>query len=766
MQAEIVRAPKTGNHTVFLSGPPGTGKTTLAVERVQFLLEKGVPAEQILILVPQRTLAAPYYTVLHGTGAPPGGEVDVATIGGLARRTIEIFWPLISRPAGFTHPHRPPRFLTLETAQYYMDCIAEPFIEGGAFEGITISRARLISQIIDNLNKAAAVGFPVDQIAPRLKGAWEGESARLRIYDQVQALALSYRTACLAHNLLDWSLQLEIFGQHLLPLPAVRRYLLSGYRHLITDNTEEDIPASHELLRQWLPQCESALVIHDTDGGYRVFLGADPRGALALSEDCREHILLTRSYTTSPHVDSLGHHLSTLPTPAPAEGHKKGASPPPLAKATKASQTPASPAMVTEGEAPDPFQALILSPSTIRFHPEMLDWTAEQVSRLVFEEGVAPGEIAILAPFLSDALRFSLTEKLRRFNIPVRTHRPSRQLREEAAACCLLTLAKLAHPAWRRPPPPIDVIQALQLSIADLDPARAKLLANIVYRVKDGRPVLTPFHDIVPDTQHRISYLLGARYNELWQWLHLHTQQAVDEEDTFEIDEVNASDRPEELDHFVSRLFSEVLSQPGFGFHGNFDHGAVTANLIESIQKFRRSVFPIPPGGENAPGSVQESGAYSPATSLSLEYIDLVERGVVAAQYVASWQIRPQDAVLLVPAYTFLMMNQPVTVQFWLDAGSGSWFERIYQPLTHPYVLSSNWEEDQVWSDKHEDDARQQALSRLILGLGRRCRQRIYLAHSELNERGNQQQGPLLQAVQRLLRTHHRSSANDQEHGR
>jgi hypothetical protein len=109
------------------------------------------------------------------------------------------------------------------------------------------------------------------------------------------------------------------------------------------------------------------------------------------------------------------------------------------------------------------------------------------------------------------------------------------------------------------------------------------------------------------------------------------------------------------------------------------------------------------------------------------------------------------------------MMNQPVTIQFWLDAGSGSWFERIYQPLTHPYVLSSNWDEDQVWSDEHEIGAREQALSRLILGLSRRCRQRIYLVNSELNERGYEQQGPLLQAVQRLLRTRDQSSPTGQE---
>jgi hypothetical protein len=137
-----------------------------------------------------------------------------------------------------------------------------------------------------------------------------------------------------------------------------------------------------------------------------------------------------------------------------------------------------------------------------------------------------------------------------------------------------------------------------------------------------------------------------------------------------------------------------------------------------------------------------------------IEYVEMVERGVVAAQYVASWQMRPEDAVLLVPAYTFLMMNQPVTIQIWLDAGSPAWFERIYQPLTHPYVLRRDWPEAQVWTDDDEVRVREEALVRLIVGLTRRCRQRIYLAYSELSEQGYEQQGPLLQAVQRLLRRH------------
>ena len=596
-----------------------------------------------------------------------------------------------------------------------MDAVVEPMVSSGGFDGITISRARLVSQIIDNLNKAAAVGFAPDEIAPRLKAAWTGESARLRVYDQVQEAALAFRRACLEGNLLDWSLQMEVFARHLLPLPQVRRYLLGGYRHLIVDNVEEDIPAAHDLLRAWLPRCESALVVCDEDGGYRVFLGADPGGALALAELCQAKVELTASHVMAPEVEALGTELAARIPAQAGTGSKAGRS-----RAR---------------------QALTIPEQSIGFHPQMLDWVADQISRLVMEEGLPPGEIAVLAPFLSDALRFSLSERLARYGIAVRTHRPSRELGEEPAARCLLTLARLAHPQWhspasgRRPPPRADVAQALGQAIADLDPVRAQLLAEVAYRVEEGVPSLAPFHQMVPEMRERLTYLLGNRYDELRRWL-----QAGRPEGTPPEAGPAAADAGGDggLDFFLSRLFGEVLSQAGFGFHGDFDRGAVAASLIESAQKFRQ-------------GYAQPAGS-EPDPDLGLVYVDMVERGVVAAQSISSWTIRPEDAVLLVPAYTFLMMNQPVMVQFWLDAGSRAWFERIYQPLTHPFVLRRDWDPEGVWTDDDEVRVREEALRRLVRGLCRRCRRQVYLAYSELNERGYEQRGPLLQAVHQLRR--------------
>jgi hypothetical protein len=67
-------------------------------------------------------------------------------------------------------------------------------------------------------------------------------------------------------------------------------------------------------------------------------------------------------------------------------------------------------------------------------------------------------------------------------------------------------------------------------------------------------------------------------------------------------------------------------------------------------------------------------------------------------------------------------------------------------------VLSRGWSADKVWSDEDEFRSRQMALGRLILGLLRRCRKQVYLGIADLGTQGYEQRGPLLQAVQRVLR--------------
>ncbi len=686
VQQTLVQSPLGQRH--LLSGPAGTGKTTTGVARLRHWLEAGVPAEQILVLTPQRTLAAPYDALRRDPELAPGGVFDIATLGGLARRMVELFWPLVAEAAGFAQPDAWPTFLTLETAQYFMARIVTPLLDEGYFEAISLDRNRLYSQILDNLSKAAGMGFPITEIAPRLKGAWVGESSQLQVYDQAQTCALRFRAYCLEHNLLDFSLQVELFVQHLWPHPLCRDFLLEQYTHLLVDNAEEDPPVAHDLLRVWLPETQTALLICDEGGGHRTFLGADPESALALRAVCDEEVRFTASFVTEAPVAAFGTALGQS-----VQGE------------TSAAALPAGAREALEFE-------------VSRFHPEMLDWVAETVAGLVHDEGVPPAEIVVLAPFLTDVLRFSLAHRLEGREVPVRSHRPSRALRDEPAAQALLTFAMLAHPGWRLHPTRYDVAYALMQAIAELDLVRAQLLAEILYRVRDGVPTLEPFAGLKPEMQQRITYVLGGRFETLRIWLQGY-----------------AADPITELDHFLGRLFGEILSQPGFGFHDDFDAGRVAANLIESVQKFRWIAGDLP--AAKPPGQ---------------EYVEMVLAGVVAAQYIRNWDLGEDDAVLLAPAYTFLMANRPVNYQFWINVGGQGWWERLYQPLTHPYVLSRHWPLGQLWTDSAEVRVRTESLDRLTQGLVQRCRKGIYLGLSELGEQGYEQQGALLRALQKVLR--------------
>ncbi|GAP15020.1 superfamily I DNA and RNA helicase [Longilinea arvoryzae] len=679
-QAIIEREPVG---SVYLEGPAGSGKTTAAVAWLDHLLHSGIPGDQILILTPQRTLAQPYVQAVQRPDLPPGSLPVILTLNGLAQRLVSLFWPVVARDAGFAHPEKSPVFLTAETAQFYMAQVVDPLLEEGYFDGVTIDRNRLFSQILDNLNKAAFIGFEHTELATRLKAAWVGKPAQLLVYDQAQECANRFRQYCLENNLLDFSLQLEIFYHRLWTSFLVRNYLTQTFTHLIYDNIEEDVPAAHDILQEWLPSFTSALVINDSDGGYRAFLGADTETGTTLAEICKQKVQFEGTYVTNPRIDQLSACLSD--------------------------------ALLRRVYTPSPAVDQVHQIHFERFYPAMIGWIGARIESLVHEEGVAPGEIAILAPFVSDSLRFSLMAELESRGIPARSHRPSRTLRDEPATRCLLTLAKLAHPDWELPITRQEIRVMLMQSFGGMDLIRADLCAQTLFSPKKPREGLASFDRLVPAMQERITHRIGEKLEALRAWL-----------DAYRTSE------PLPLDGFLARIFGELLSQPGFGFAGDLEAAAVTARLVESVQKFRRAA------------SDAENGKL---------YMQMIAEGVIAAQSPQSYEeLARTDAVLISPAHTFLMTNRPAQVQFWLDAGSLNWWQRLMQPLTHPYVLSRRWPPDRKWTDVEDYSANQESLARMLRGLLRRCSGRVFVCSVTLNERGDEEHGPLLQAFQSLRR--------------
>ncbi len=712
---------------LFLHGPFGGGKTTLAIERIHWLLrQERIRGDDILVLTPQRTLTQPYANALRTPNAPSGSPVRVTTFAGLARQAVELYWPLLAPSAGFTDPKREPTFLNLETSQYHMERFVDAALERGEFDGIHVERSRVISQVLDNLNKAALHGFTIEDAYTRLELAVpiSGErTGRLNALRAAQRISQEFRTLCQEATLIDFSLQVELFNRQVLTNEWSRTHLFRTHKHLIFDNSEEDTSSAHRLVARWLPELDSALIVADSEAGYRLFLGAEPEGVAALAQACEEEIHIATSRIMSPALVGLTGRIDREFKPQTNQAALPN--PPQVGKATANGTTNG------DGAASEHEQPLIVPSVGFRFYPQMIRWVAEEVKRLVQQDGVPLSEIAVLAPFVSDALRFSLQNALSEADILLTTHRPSRALEVEPAARTLLTLACLAHPQWGVRPAAADVTQALTLTIAPLDPVRAHLLTRVVYPERRPTIELGRFGEMGAEMQQRITFTIGESYDRLRHWIYAY----------------RASADLTPLDQFLAQIFGELLSQAGYGFHDDRDAARIANQLVESARNFRWSLESTESGGTRKGTKAVRT---VDQVNLGREYLKLVESGALGALYVPGWR-SATDAVFLAPAYTYLMRNQAVDIQFWLDVGAGGWWERLYQPLTHPYVLSQRWPADQPWTDFEEYNTRQQTMRRLLLGLIRRTRQRIYLGISDYSESGFEQRGPLLALINRLL---------------
>ena len=528
-----------------------------------------MPADQILLLTPQRSYTLPYQEALD---LKTWYALGKATIGGLAQRYVALFWPLLPQKYAFSNELEP-TFLTYEVAQFFMARRVAPLIEQGYFADLKLTRPRLYSQLLDNLNKAAANNLDLDQLANYLQAARIRESDVDNRVDDIAATATAYRDFCVERNLLDFSLTLELFWELVKDQTPAQNHLFKQYRHLVYDQSEEDIPRAHDLVRKWLPKLDSALIVYDTEAGFRKFLAANPRSALKLKEECEKTVEMDES----------------LDVPASLDFFRKV-----LVQS------------INDGEldkTDNPPEDVRYHVYTDRLHNAMVERAVGQVEYLV-QQGAAPHEIAIISPYLSDSLHYALAKRLDKAGIEQHIHRPTRTLREEPIVKVLLTLTVLAHPHWGLERPSREAVTHMLFRLLkDADLVRAALLATAAYDRTSSTLGLIPFEIIAAETRDRISYVVGESYESLRRWLEKY---------------LGAEDVP--IDHFFSRAFGEVLSQEGLGFYVDEQAGTQVGNVVESARKFRQAVD----------GVIEDR-------SDGRAYVEMVQEGVVSGFYESDW---------------------------------------------------------------------------------------------------------------------------------
>lgn len=664
----------------FLLGAAGTGKTTALQERLLRLLRSGEPAYTILVLVAEPEHQQGYLDAVHQSGLGPYADLKISTYNRMAQEMVALFWPLVARPAGFAYPHQPPAFLSYDLAQLMMWTVVEPLITAGAFANLRLRPQQIVSQLLDTLNRAALNGLNLNEAIERQIATWAGGQERIVHLQDAAKAARTFRRACLDNSLLDLSLVIEVFDTQLVQHPEFRRYFSERFRHLIVDNVEEFTPAGQNFVHSLLTETQTTAVAYDKSGGYKRFMAADPLGANRFRTRSQYVFEFGPSFVAPPEMGHLANLVENylLHTSKPALEAKKAI------------------VGVVDG----------------RYRREMISNLIPQLQAIIQNDGVPPSQIAIITPYLDGALRYSLTQALKQAELPYYLLRRRSSPREEPRVRAWLTWLALAHPDWDVHPSSYDVAEALTLSIRDLDPARAELLTERLYR--PDVPELLPISELPDRLAERVDMRFAGLMEELRLWL-------------------AAVDPSVPIDVFLYDLFNDLLSQKRFQPEPDVAGAAVCDWLVQAAARLRQSARVM---GLNSPAQIGQA------------FIDGINQGLVTANPPDLGDPPDPDGIMISTIYGYLLGGKPVRLQVWLETAAQGWWNIPNQPLSNAFVLAQSWDSQKQWTLDEDFFIRNQLLSRIVHGLTNRCTDGIILANSDLDRRGQRQESPLWRALQ------------------
>ncbi|MDS3861282.1 recombinase family protein [Thermosynechococcaceae cyanobacterium BACA0444] len=348
---------------------------------------------------------------------------------------------------------------------------------------------------------------------------------------------------------------------------------------------------------------------------------------------------------------------------------------------------------------------------------ELLTTVAGTITQAVQSQTITPAEIAIIGPGLDAIARYILSQNLNQAGIPLYALNDQRPLISSPLVRAILTLLPLIYPECGRGLEREAIAEMLVVLFqekGEIDPVRAGLLAD---------------HCFIPDPDN--PSLIAATEFSRWDRLGYQTCQAYEGLRTWIQDQQNQlADVPRSPVFMMDRAIQRFLWSRNLNYNQILD----LRKLLEISQHYWDVQRRL------AQHSTASSPAYADYPAVATFF-----RFIRTAPITTNPRLpRPIPAVTLATTFQYRNSRLKHRWQFWLDVGGPLWqngglVTRWQSPLL---LRSPTGDHAEIWND---EIAR---LQRLLVDIGSRTTERIYLCHSELAVNGQEQMGPLLGLVE------------------
>ncbi|MDY6939521.1 MAG: recombinase family protein [Cyanobacteriota bacterium] len=688
--------------SVWITGATRSGKTTRLVELLEQWVENTIaPPKNHRSSVPkplQTQQSSPAILVLAANGdnrialrdridTTLQGKAPVHSttpLGFFLDETI-LFWPLLVEKLNLRAKF--PMRLRPETEQELATQLWQPQLDRGVLRQEGLNEYRSVRRTLDLLQLAAASGTPVEEIPNVLEAGMEEGSPEL--WQAMGDALLAWRDWCWERGFLTYGIAFELYWRHLLPHPTYDRYLQTHYGGVLADDVDEYPGIARHLFEVFLDADKPCAFTYNPDGAVRLGLNANPEALATLARRCRVEVLNQQQGL----AENLGESMVCL-TLDPAFF----------------TQLPSQISSIQTGS-----------------RSQLLRQTAEAVADAV-RSGIAPQDIAIIAPGMDAIARYTLSEILDGSGIATQSLNLQRPLIASPDVRALLTLLALVYPGLGRLVDRDAISEMLvMLSSGDrpiaqrdtltfhaIDPVRAGLIADYCYEPDPDRPKLLPVTEF--PRWDRLGYRATEAYNSLLAWL-VQIQEQIEQRlipgPVFV------------LDRAVAQFLWDKNRLP-------YDRLAILRELLETAQHYWDVASRLE-GKE-------------PHSATCERFVQLLRRGTVAAN---PYPVRPASsraAVTLANIFQYRASRASHPWHFWLDISSPLWASGGSAVLFGAPLFLEN-RSGRPWTADDIEEADRDRIRRILLDLLGRADDRVILGHSDLAANGQEQLGLLLSLV-------------------